>query len=347
MSLITELTEKDRLDWDAYVKTAPWGLPQHLSGWREILHKTNGYETHYLLARQGEHIVGVLPLFIVRSLLVGRLASTLPGGLCADSADVAAALIAQGQGLARQAKAKCLTLHDTRVAWPGDLSTSSYHVHWLVTLEPEPELLWQRLDGNIRRQVRLARRNDLTVEIDRTGAALGAFYDVFSRFTHQHGTPVFSQNFLEAIVETFPAAFNIVVVRQGPQPIGAYFQLELGQTMYGVWGASLREYLNLRPAYLAHWEILSHACLAGFHYLDMGRSPTASNASKYKGQWGGEAKPVYQQVTSFSRGPDANGIVNRAESDRGFQLMKRLWPKLPRPVVQYLGPKLRRHVPFA
>ncbi|HMR64869.1 MAG TPA: hypothetical protein PKE64_12750, partial [Anaerolineae bacterium] len=98
---------------------------------------------------------------------------------------------------------------------------------------------------------------------------------------------------------------------------------------------------------LAHWEILSYACSVGYRYLDMGRSPAASNASKYKGQWGGEAKPVYQQVISFSRGPAADGIVNRAESDSRFQLMKRLWPRLPLPVVQYLGPMLRRHVPFA
>lgn len=344
---MTELTEKERLDWDAYVTAAPFGLPQHLSGWREILHQTNGYETRYLMAQEGTRIVGVLPLFIVRSLLVGHMATTMPGGLCADSAEVAAALITQGQALARQAKVKGLTLHDTRQAWPGDLSTSSHHVHWLVALEPEAEALWDRLDSNIRRQVRLARRNDLTVEIDRTGQALGAFYDVFSRFTHQHGTPVFSRNFLEAIIAVFPASFNIVVVRHGPQPIGAYFQLELGQTMYGVWGASLRESLNLRPTYLAHWEILSYACSAGYRYLDMGRSPAASNASKYKGQWGGEAKPVYQQVASFSRGPAADGIVNRAESDSRFQLMKRLWPRLPLPVVQYLGPMLRRHVPFA
>ncbi|HMR68480.1 MAG TPA: hypothetical protein PKE64_31100, partial [Anaerolineae bacterium] len=115
MSLtVTELTEKEWLDWDAYVTAAPFGLPQHLSGWRQILHQTNGYETRYLLAREGTRIVGVMPLFIVRSLLVGHMATTMPGGLCADSAEVAAALITQGQALARQAKVKGLTLHDTR-----------------------------------------------------------------------------------------------------------------------------------------------------------------------------------------------------------------------------------------
>ena len=347
LTTITELTDQNRAAWDAYVMQAPHGLPQHLSGWRDVLHKANGYETHYLLAREGQQIVGVLPLFVVRSVLLGKTAATMPGGLCADSDAVAAELIAHGQQLARQAKAKRFVLHDTRQVWPADLQTSSHHVHWIMQIEADVEALWKQLDTNIRRQVRIARRNNLSVEIDRTGQQLGAFYDVFSRFTHQLGTPVFGRNFLEQVIEAFPDRFNIAVVYKEQQPIGAYFQFQMGATMYGTWGASLREYLSLRPAYLAHWEILSDACLNGYRCLDMGRSPSGSNAAKYKGQWGGVSKPVFQQTAGLGNGRAATSIADRAQSDGRFQLVMRIWPKLPFPVAQYLGPKLRRHVPFA
>ena len=347
MSTISELNDPESTAWDAYVKNMAHGLPQHLSGWRKVLYKTHGYETSYLMACEGERIVGVLPLFFVRSVLTGNTATTMPGGLCADSEKVAAELIAHGREIARQAKATRFVLHDTRQTWSVDLHTTSNHVHWIVEVGTDAERLWKGLDGNIRRQVRIARRNELTVEIDRTGHLLGAFYEVFSRYTHQLGTPVFGRDFLENIVEAFPDGFSIAVVSKEHQPIGAYFQLQMSDTVYGTWGATLREYLKLRPVYLAYWAILEDAISNGYIFLDMGRSPAGSNASKYKGQWGGVSRPIYQQVATMGNVSGQDGIANQIHSDEKFQWAMRLWPKLPLPVTRYLGPKLRHHVPFA
>jgi len=347
LTTITELTDQECPAWDAYVQDAADGLPHHLSGWRQVLRRTYGYETPFLMARDGERVVGVLPLFVVRSFLVGNTAMTMPGGLCAESDEVAGQLIARGKDIASQANAKRFVVQDTRQTWPADLRTTTDHVHWIVDVSMGLDELWEGLDGNIRRQVRIARRNGLTAEIDRTGKCLGEFYDVFCRCTHQFGTPVFGRDFLEHIVKSFPNGFNIAVVRQEGQPIGGYFQLQMGHTIYGMWGATLREYFRQRPVYLAYWEMLRDACENGYHYLDMGRSPAGSNASKYKGQWGGASKPVYQQVASLGDSHTIDGEANGIHANGKYQLFMRLWPRLPLAAVQYLGPKLRRHVPFA
>jgi FemAB-related protein (PEP-CTERM system-associated) len=347
LTTITELTAETRPAWDAYVKNAAHGLPQHLSGWRTVLYQTHGYETRYLMALAGGQVAGVLPLFHIRSVLVGHTTMTMPGGLCADSVEMAGELIARGREIARQAKARRFVIQDTRQLWPLDLQTVNHHDHWMVDVRPDAEALWARLNGNIRRQVRIARRNQLTVEIDRTGQLLGAFYDVLSRYTHHRGTPVFGRNFLEHIIETFPDGFNIAVVFKERQPIGAYFQLQMGHTVYGTWGATMPQYLELRPVYLAYWEILRDTCARGYHLLDMGRSPAGSEASKYKGQWGGQVRPIYQQVASLGAARPADSMTHRVQADGKMQWVTRLWPKLPLPVTRYLGPKLRRHVPFA
>ena len=344
--LITELTTDTCSEWDTYVENSAGGLPHHLSGWRNVLTRTHGYETRYLMAYAGGGVVGILPLFIVRSLLVGNAATTMPGGLCADSDEVAAALIARGQEIARQSGAMRFLLHDSRRCWPARLQSNSGHVHWVVDVRLSADALWQRLDGNIRRQVRIGRRQGLRVEIDRSGQLLAPFYDVLSRFTHQAGTPVFGRDFLENVVATFANGFNIAVVYQEQAAIAAYFQLQMGSTVYGAWGAALREHLALRPVYLAYWEIMNDAIENGYDFLDMGRSPAGSNASKFKGQWGGVCRPVYQQVANLGNGHTV-GVTGRVESEGKFQLVRRLWPKLPLAVAQFLGPKLRRHVPFA
>ena len=349
MTTIGELTDDTRIDWDAYVRSAPEGLPTHLSGWRDVLRKTGGYETRYLMARKEGRVVGVLPLFFVRSALVGKSAMTMPGGLCADSNEIAVALIHEGQSIARLAGMRRFVVQDGRQDWPAGLNTRSDHVHWVVDVRVGAEALWSQLQRNLRRQVRLATANGLVVEIDRSGQALTAFYNVFSRFTHEAGTPVFGRRFLENVIEAFPGGFNIAVVSHEGLPIGAFFQLEMAQAMVGMWGATPHAYLDLRPNYLAYWSLLEDAARRGFHALDMGRSLAGSNASAFKGQWGGACAPVYQQVAAVGAIRSADNGVQRADSHRGTpggQWVARWWPRLPLPVASYLGPKLRHHVPF-
>lgn len=350
--IVTELTNNDRAAWDAYVHQAPGGLPQHLSAWRDVLEATYGYRTRYLLARNesgdgASSIVGVMPLFLVPSFLTGRTLSTMPGGVCADTDDAAQALVAKATEIARACNARRLVVQDGRTGWtlPG-ATTSDHHVAWLVDVSGDEEAMTQRLHRNIRRQIRMAESNGLTARIDRTGETADDFYAVLSRFTHQSGTPVFGRDFVANVVKYLAGSFNIVTVYLEGKPIGSYFQLEMADTVYGVWGATLHEYLNLRPVYLAYWEILADANRQGFTRVDMGRSPAESNASKFKRQWGGESVPIYQQTVSLGGTPDA-GVTERTQSDGRLRSFMQVWPHIPFPVAQFLGPKLRRHVPFA
>ncbi|MEZ4866023.1 MAG: GNAT family N-acetyltransferase [Caldilineaceae bacterium] len=356
MITVEALTAQHTPAWDAYVRSRPAGLPQHLSGWCTVLHNVYGYATHYLLARcppEGSNtaapapIVGVLPLFFVPSWLTGRTLMTMPGGLCADSPAVAAALIAQGRDLAQECKADRFVIQDSRQRWPGELQTTEAHVHWVVELGNDEEALWQRLHRNLRRQVRIGRKEQLRVAIARTPELVADFYNVLSRFTHQVGTPFFGRNFLDEVVTHFPTGYNIVVVYRGAEPIGGYFQLEMGQTVYGLWGGALHDYLALRPVHLAYWSMLADALAHNFAFLDMGRSPLDSTASAFKGEWGGVASPIYQQVAAVGQAAKTTSAVTQAHEDGRFRTFRRVWPKLPLPVVQLLGPKLRRHIPFA
>jgi FemAB-related protein (PEP-CTERM system-associated) len=344
---VQELSEASRAEWDAFVRSTPGGLPLHLSGWQDVLAATYDYRTYFLIAQERETIRGVMPLFIVPSLLTGKRMMTMPGGLCAVDEAAALSLLDRAEVLAGEEALSQVVVHDSREVWTEEWQVNSDHVYWLLALDASEEALWKRLDGNIRRQVRKARKNGLKAEIDRGGTLLEPFYDMFSRFTHQVGTPVFGIQFLENIIEQFPNGFNIALVWHDEQPIAGYFQLEMGDTMYGMWGAALPESLKLRSAYLALWEIMSDAIANGFSYLDMGRSPVGSNASKFKGQWGGDSAPIYQLTHRENGQSDDNNVINQVKSDQRYQLFMQLWPKLPLSVSKRLGPKFRWHIPFA
>ena len=55
--------------------------------------------------------------------------------------------------------------------------------------------------------------------------------------------------------------------------------------MIGMWGATLRDYLQLRPVYLAYWEMLADAANSGFSVLDMGRSRSTPICRSSKVGW--------------------------------------------------------------
>ena len=332
--------------WDAYVRQAPGGLPQHLAAWQTVLRNTYGYPTRYLMAERAGSIVGVLPLFLVRSPLLGNTLSTLPGGMCADDEEAAATLLDEAKRSVQGFHAKRLVLHDARRAWgTAGLRATCDHEGWLLDLQGDEAATLAALDRNVRRQIRIAERNALNAVVDRTGEKLDDFYNVLSRFQHQAGTPVFARKFLAEVIAAFPNGFNIVMIYQDAQPIGGYFQLELGKTNYGVWGATLHEFLELRPVYLAYWTIIADSVAQGFTTLDMGRSPAGSNASKYKSQWATRSQPIYQQTWS-PRAEAVASVASRTQQDERFHLFQRVWPKLPLPLTQFVGPLIRRQIPF-
>src|SRR5947207_3937654 len=66
--------------WDTFVKSHPQGSPFHLMAWQRLIRDTFGSEPKHIVAhdaRNGE-ICGVLPLFLVRSLLFGRMLLSTP-----------------------------------------------------------------------------------------------------------------------------------------------------------------------------------------------------------------------------------------------------------------------------
>lgn len=344
---VTVVTKGDLAD--TYIRQHPDGLPQHLSGWRDVLRRTYGHQPHFLIAQQDEQIVGTMPLFEIRSRIIGSRLTTMPGGLCADSEAVAEALWQRAEQIALDLHCKQLTLHDTRKRWQRLGTIQTHHVHWQLDLPHDIDEMWRQLDGNLRRQVRKARKNGLSAEIDRTDTLLDPFYHIIQHFTRSQGTPVFPKAFLNNIINTFPNQFNICIIWKGEEPIAGYFQLELADRTYGVWGAALREQLGLRPSHLAIWELLRHAIERDHTTFCMGRSAIGSPASKFKQQWGGTAYPISQQSVHFAhkrRNVEHTVPISQRVQSRPFQLFRAGWERLPLPVTRTVGSRIRYYIPF-
>ena len=64
---IAELRTGEEDAWDSYVYESDASTFYHQIGWRNVVEKTYGHKPRYLVAREGDAIVGVLPMFLMES----------------------------------------------------------------------------------------------------------------------------------------------------------------------------------------------------------------------------------------------------------------------------------------
>jgi len=140
--------------WDEYVKASPKANLYHLSGWQNIIEKTYGHKTYYLMATRDtdgaklsvrnyelsansyelnpDNIVGILPLVHLKHFIFGNILISLPffdlGGILADNEDSGKALLSEAIKLAHELKANTIELrHVEPLPWLTESSQLTAH----------------------------------------------------------------------------------------------------------------------------------------------------------------------------------------------------------------------------
>jgi hypothetical protein len=105
-SRITVAPAADAAEWDSFVRNQPGFTGYHLWQWREVFERAFGHRCEYFAARQDGRLVGVLPTAVVKSLIFGRVLSSLPyvnyGGVLAESRAAEAALLGAAAATVRR-----------------------------------------------------------------------------------------------------------------------------------------------------------------------------------------------------------------------------------------------------
>ncbi len=329
----------------ACVRARGEASPSRLPGWLHVLAGGLGHTPYCLeaLADDGS-TEGLLPLAWVRSLLFGRYLVGLPylnvGGVMADDACVAAALIDRAVDLAARLDVRHLELrHERPIEHEALRHRLETKVHMRLALPSAADALWRSFDPKVRNQVRKAEKLGLSVHTAGE-ELLPEFYDVFATNMRDLGTPVFPRRLFRAILRQFPGQAELRVVRQADRPIAAAIVVH-GNGMTEVPSASsLRRYNATCANMLLYWGLLSSAIERGQRVFDFGRSSRASGTYRFKRQWGAEPHPAVWQY-AVRRG--SIGDLRR-ESGR-YGLMIRLWQRLPVALTRLIGPPIVRGIP--
>jgi serine/alanine adding enzyme len=329
--------------WDTYVRRHPASSGYHQSGWKAVIEESFNHRTRYLQAMVGDHIVGILPLVIMKSVLFGRFAVSLPyvnyGGILADRKDAEEALLNAAQSVVKEQTATHLELRHCEPHGFG-LIPKQHKVTMILDLQPEAESQWRAFDPKLRNQVRKAEKSGLWIQIGGL-ELLETFYPVFARNMRDLGTPVYGKEFFQAILENFPSSSKIFVSRLQEQAVAAGLITTFKDTVEMPWAASLREYRALCGNMLLYWEAIKFSIKHGFRQFDFGRSTPGEGTFKFKEQWG--ARPVPLTWEYWTMNP--RKLPDLSPRNPKYQLPIQIWRRLPMTVANRLGPVIARAIP--
>jgi len=121
--------------------------------------------------------------------------------------------------------------------------------------------------------------------------------------------------------------------------IGMGMILATDKTVSIPWASTLREFNNLGPNMLLYWNFLKFSADNGYKIFDFGRSTEGEGTFKFKQQWGAQPEPLiwhtYSETCKTSR-------PKQQSSNRN--MVAGIWQKMPLPVVNFIGPSLRRYI---
>jgi FemAB-related protein (PEP-CTERM system-associated) len=331
--------------WDSYITGRSETTVSHLACWSRIITQAYGHSTFYLIARQDNSIVGVLPLVWIKSRLFGNVLSSMPyqdyGGISADDANAAGELLDYALRLKSRCKASCLEL---RYRWPpillddgrGVLRTDKSTL--VLDISESSDTLWKQFSGKVRNQIRKAQKSGLYTQMGGS-ELLEEFYPVFAINMKDLGSPVHHPSFFSSVFAEFGDNARLFVVRENRKVVGGLVCLFFRDSVVVPWASSLRTYFPKCPNNLLYWDAIQYACSKGCTFFDFGRSSIDSGTYNFKLQWG--AKPEQLTWQYFQNHSKPAGISGK---DKKFQIAAEVWKHLPLPLTSFLGPHFRKYI---
>lgn len=338
-------SEHDGPAWENYVWNSPHATLYHRIGWKDVIEKTFGHQTQYLLAEgPSGRLQGILPLVQMKSFLFGNFMVSLPyfnyGGICADTEDARSRLFSAAVQKALNANAKHIELRETCTPRNG-IPVKTTKVSMQMILPRTTDELWRSFPSKLRSQVQRPMRDGMYARLGRE-ESIDDFYAVFSENMRDLGTPVYSKEFFRNILKHFPECSWICsVCTKERRPVAAGLLLGFKDRIEIPWASSLRKFNRYSPNMLLYWSALRVACEKGYRIFDFGRSTPGEGTYKFKQQWG--AQPVQLFWHYWLR--NGHGVPELNPSNPKFRIAILVWKKLPVTITNAIGPSIVKNLP--
>jgi FemAB-related protein (PEP-CTERM system-associated) len=326
-------------EWDAYVDRAPRATLYHASAWTEIVQSAYRVRAFRVISREapGAPIRGVLPLLVIPRPF-GSYVTTGPfgayGPVLADDGVASTELFDAARAITAFSGARYLHVKSLDDGPPPDgFARQDVWVRATLPLDGGPGAVWSKMRKGARAAVRQANRSGFVAR--RGHDQLEPFYDVLAENMHRRGSPIYGMAFFQRVLEAFGERASVLTLHEGGRAVAGALTIVCRGVVYVPFASSRASCFPLRPNNRLYWEIIESACASGRHTLDFGSSIRGTSSLAFKRHFGARVEPIASYVyarTRATREPDLGPTSPRVQ--RAVQL----WKKLPRGVVDAIGP---------
>jgi FemAB-related protein (PEP-CTERM system-associated) len=340
MSLeVLSLTEATVAAWDSYVDKAESATFFHRAGWKEVQELAFGHATHFLYAQEEGQVVGVLPLVHIKSALFGNSLSSTPfcvyGGIVADSPAAEDALREAACNLAVEKKVGSLELRnrsETSTNWP----VKDLYFTFRKEIDPDDDVNLKAIPNRQRAMVRKGIKEGLESEWD---SSTDRVFGVYSESVRNLGTPIFSSKYLRILKDVFADDCSMLMITHEGQDVAGVMSFYFRNEVIPYYGGSTSAARNIKGVnHFMYWELMRRSREQGYTLFDFGRSKAGTGAYSFKKNFGFVPEPLpYEYFLVRDKSvPEVNPLNPK------YQLMIKVWTRLPLPVANTLGPFLAR-----
>jgi hypothetical protein len=268
------------LRWPELVERAPQASIFHSPGWLEAVRRTYGYGVvAYTTSPPAEPLVNAVVVSSIRSWLTG---SRLVSGAFADHCDPLFTthdddvheLIDALSDEVRRGAWKYLELRPTNDAASssGLIAYRQYFRHVLDLRPPIDDLLAGCHTNSVRRKIRRAQRESLSIEAGRSDAALTAFYALLCSTRRRHQLPPPPIEWFRNLVDCLGDSVSIQLALKDGRPIGATFLIRHRDVVVYKYGGSDASTHATGAMPFLLWNAIVEGKRAGMRQFDFGRS---------------------------------------------------------------------------
>ncbi|MEZ5651315.1 MAG: FemAB family PEP-CTERM system-associated protein [Burkholderiaceae bacterium] len=326
----------DRDAWQALCLEHADSTFFHRVEWPSLLCETLGYRDESLVAIHDERLVGLLPLVSVRGLLGARHLCSLPfcayAGPLANDPAVTGALIEAAVARARALGAAHLELRGLQAVCAHAPAQDLYST-FRAAIPDELESM-KGIPQKRRNVVRKAISNGLKADVNRDA---DRFFEQYAENAHAHGTPALGRRFFHALLAAFPDCADVLTVSDGHgQDLSAILNFYHHGEVLAYFAGEVEAARKTNANDFKYWSLMRHARDRGCTRFDFGRSKAGTGSFQFKKLWGFEPATLAYEFPWLPAGevPQTNPLNPK------YQAAIAVWRRLPRPVVDRLGPRV-------
>ncbi|MDA8089837.1 MAG: GNAT family N-acetyltransferase [Actinomycetota bacterium] len=339
--------------WDDFVEQHAYGWICHLSGWKHVLENSFKHMRGYYLAlMQGQTIRAALPIYEVRSRIMGnRLVSvpfaTISDPLVSSGKDVALLLDAAKEIFERidanfmeiRAFSSSAYMQEDRLE-----KVENYKHHYIVLDRPIDDISKTFHRSCVRQRIARSLKSGITFESGETELDLKQFYNLYLTNRKRLSLPPQPYLFIKSLWDTFHPSkkITLLMARKDGALIGCLMFFRFKDRVSAEFAAYDDSYLNISPLHGMFWEAIQAAQREGYRIFDFGRtSLDNSTLIDFKDRWGTEVTGLPQ----FYFLPDhSTKKVKVKNGALGRQVFGRMCKFAPKPLYIWMGNILYKHM---